>query len=58
MSNASKMDDMINKANQDYGIRSDAQEPNAPDYESKIQVCRGKIRQLEFLDYDAKKVLK
>lgn len=57
MSNASKMDDMINKANQDYGIRSDAQEPNAPDYESKIQVCRGKIRQLEFLDYDAKKVL-
>ena len=57
MSNASKMDEMVQMANQDYNIKSDAQEPNAPDYSSKIQLCRGNIRQLELLDYDAKKVL-
>ena len=58
MSNASKLDSMVDRAKEDYNITSDAVEPKAPDYCSKIEVCRSQIRQAEFLEYDSKKPLK
>ena len=38
-------------------ISSDAVEPKAPDYCSKIEVFCSQIRQAEFLEYDSKKPL-
>ena len=57
MSNASKLESMVDRAKEDYNITSDAVEPNAPDYCSKIEVCRSQIQQAEFLEYDSKKTL-
>ena len=57
MSNASKLDSMVDRAKEDYNITSDAVEPKAPDYCSKIEVFCSQIRQAEFLEYDSKKTL-
>ena len=58
MANSTKLEKMWTKINNDYGIKSSTSEPDAPDYQSKVELCRREIRNLEFLDYDTKSPLK
>ena len=56
-SNTVKMEEILQNARKDYTFIRDATEPYAPKYREKIEYCRSKMRELEYLDYDEKRPL-
>ena len=56
-SNVENMETILQNSRNDYLYMRENSEPYSPQYEEKIDYCRSKIRESEFLDYDEKKPL-
>ena len=56
-SNVENMETILQNSRNDYSYMTENSEPYAPKYQEKIDYCRSKIRESEFLDYDEKRPL-
>ena len=53
-SNVENMDIILDNSRKDYKYNVEASDPYAPKYDEKIEYCRSKLRETEYLDYDEK----
>ena len=56
-SNVENMEVILENSRNDYRYNSEANDPYAPQYDDKIEYCRSKLRESEYLDYDEKRPL-
>ena len=56
-SNVKNMEVILENSRNDYRYNSEANDPYAPQYDDKIEYCRSKLRESEYLDYDEKRPL-
>ena len=53
-SNVENMETILDNSRKDYKYNVEASDAYAPKYDEKIEYCRSKLRESEYLDYDEK----